>query len=256
MSDTPTHFNNRNSDSSNSSESQNSQAPEIKDPQSSRRSDDGSQKKENQNRKGDRSDSNRIGFDSLFGFGDGNDSGGSEDPKQGGPKPPRRISILSAVLFFVIAIFVGSSMMNMMSSQQSDTLITSEFVQAVEQGRVQNVVYNASSYTVSGTYYPAATAGSTAASAYNNAFEAINAQMESLLGSDMGVETTALEEQTLGTPRSYTATYVGQDSLMELLADYPDVQYAVELSSSLLDTLLSFLPMILLIGVMISSSCR
>ena len=249
MSDTPTHSNNRNSASSGSSESQNSQVPESKN--ASQRSGDGSQKKGNQNRKGDNSNSGRIDLDSLFGFGDGNESGGSEGSKQGGSKPPHRISIVSAILFFIIAIFIGSSMMNMMSSQQTDTLITSEFVQAVKQGRVENVVYDASSYTVSGTYYPAATAGSTAASAYNDAFEALNAQMQSLLGSDTGVETTTLEEQTLGTARSYTATYVGQDSLMELLADYPDVQYSVEIPSGFLDTLLSFLPMLLLIGVMI-----
>lgn len=188
------------------------------------------------------------GFGSLFGIGD---SGDSKDPKQIMSRPPQRMSIISAVLFFVIAFFIGNQMMNMMNTQQTDTLITSEFVQAVEQGRVENVVYDASSYTVSGKYYPAATAGSTAADAYNNAFESLNAQMESLLGTGTGVETQELQTQSLGEVRNYTSTYVGQDSLMQLLSQYPDIQYTVQLPNSFLDTLFAFLPTLLLIGLMV-----
>ena len=190
------------------------------------------------------------GFGSLFTM--GGDADGSKDSKQLSPRPPQRMSIVSAVLFFLIAFFIGSQMMNLMGgTQQTDTLVTSEFVQAVEQGRVENVVYDAGSYTVSGQYYPAATAGSTAADAYNKAFESLNAQMESALGADAGVETQTLETQSLGELRNYTSTYVGQDSLMQLLSQYPDIQYTVQLPNGLLDTLLSFLPMLLLIGVMI-----
>ena len=86
-----------------------------------------------------------------------------KDAKQMMSRPPQRVSIISAILFFVVAMFIGSQMMTMMNGAETDTLITSEFVQAVEQDRVQNVVYDAGSYTVTGTYYPAATAGSTAA---------------------------------------------------------------------------------------------
>lgn len=50
--------------------------------------------------------------------------------------------------------------MNMSSeSVPTDKIITSEFVQAVEQDRATKVVYNAGDYTVSGSYYPAVTAG-------------------------------------------------------------------------------------------------
>ena len=87
--------------------------------------------------------------------------GGSSS--DGGPqgRPPRRTSMLTALILFLFAFFVGSQMMTMMgSSEQPDKLVTSEFVQAVEQGRVENVVYDAGKYTVSGSYYPAATAGS------------------------------------------------------------------------------------------------
>ncbi len=197
------------------------------------------------------SDNGSDGFGSLFGV--GGDSADPKDPnRQLSTRPPQRMNIISVVLFFIIAFFIGSQMMNMMGgAQQTDTLITSEFVQAVEQGRVENVVYDAGSYTVSGTYYPAATAGSTAADAYNNAFESLNAQMESALGADARVETQSLSAQSLGEPRNYTSTYVGQDSLMQLLSQYPDIHYTVQLPNGLLDTLLSFLPMLLLIGVMI-----
>lgn len=188
------------------------------------------------------------GFGSLFGLGD---SGDPKDPKQIMSRPPQRMSIVSAVLFFIIALFIGNQMMNMMGTQQTDTLITSEFVQAVEQGRVENVVYDAGSYTVSGKYYPAATAGSTAADAYNKAFESLNAQMESIFGSGEGVATQALETQSLGEVRNYTSTYVGQDSLMQLLSQYPDIQYTVQLPNGLLDTLFAFLPTLLLIGLMV-----
>ena len=175
-----------------------------------------------------------------------------KDAKQMMSRPPQRVSIISAILFFAVALFIGSQMMSMMNSNETDTLITSEFVQAVEQGRVENVVYDAGSYTVSGTYYPAATAGSTASSSYNSAFEALNAQVQSALGSSAPtVETTGLSEQTVGTPRNYTSTYVGQDSLMQLLKGHPDVQYQVKLPDGFSDILVSLLPVILIAAVMI-----
>lgn len=175
-----------------------------------------------------------------------------KDAKQLMSKPPQRISIISGILLLLVAFFIGSQMMNMMNSQETDTLITSEFVQAVEQDRVVNVVYDAGSYTVSGSYYPAATAGSTTTDAYNSAIEAIDAKAESLLGSDAAqVDTTELDEQTIGTQRKYTSTYVGQDSLMQLLSSHPDVQYQVKLPDGFAEVLMSLLPMLLLAGLMI-----
>ena len=182
--------------------------------------------------------------------------GSSADKKKDGakpvtPKPPSRTGIISAVIMFLVAFFIGNQMVTMMSGTKTDTLITSEFVQAVEQDRVVNVVYDAGEYTVSGTYYPAATAGSTTADAYNSAFEALNAKMESAEGESAVVPTTNLEEQAVGDARNYTSTYVGQDSLMQLLASHPDVQYQVKLPSGMADMLLSLLPVFLIVGVMI-----
>ena len=245
MSDTPTNPNDRD---------RRPQPPQPPAPQQPQQPGNGDQNQgqsgQGWQRPNDKGDS-PSGFGSLFDM--GGDAGDPKDPKQLSPKPPQRMSIVSAVLFFLIAFFIGSQMMNVLGGgvQQTDTLITSEFVQAVEQGRVENVVYDAGSYTVSGKYYPAATAGSTAADAYNKAFESLNAQMESALGADASIETQSLSAQSLGEARNYTSTYVGQDSLMQLLSQYPDIQYTVQLPNSFVDTLLSFLPMLLLIGVMI-----
>ncbi len=156
----------------------------------------------------------------------------------------------------IVAFFVGSQFMNMSNTTQTDTLITSEFVQAVEQDRVSKVVYNAGDYTVSGTYYPAITSGSTASAAFNAAFDALNAKMgmqkNPIDGKPLGgIATEELSIQTLGNERNYTSTYVGQDSLGELMAAHPNIQYEIRLPSGLLELLGTFLPFLLLAGLLI-----
>ena len=111
----------------------------------------------------------------------------------------------------IVAFFVGSQFMNMSNTTQTDTLITSEFVQAVEQDRVSKVVYNAGDYTVTGTYYPAITSGSTASAAFNAAFDALNAKMgmqkNPIDGKPLGgIATEELSIQTLGNERNYTTS--------------------------------------------------
>ena len=160
-----------------------------------------------------------------------------------------RTTIISVILFLLVAFFVGSQFMNMSNTTKTDSLITSEFVQAVEQDRVEKVVYNAGDYTVSGTYYPAITAGSTAADAFNSAFQAMNARMSTLKDPETGkvlagVGTTDISAATLGESRNYTSTYVGQDSLGELLAAHPNISYQVQLPSPFIDILFTFLPII------------
>lgn len=182
--------------------------------------------------------------------------GGSSSDGGSQGRPPRRTSMLTALILFLFAFFVGSQMMTMMSSsEQPDKLVTSEFVQAVEQGRVENVVYDAGKYTVSGSYYPAATAGSSAADAYNTAFESINVKLGALLSpSDptaLGVKTKALDEKTLGAKSSYVSTYVGQDSLMQLMKEHPEIEYQVKLPSGIANALLSLVPMLVLAALMI-----
>ena len=131
-------------------------------------------------------------------------------------QPNPRVTIISVVLFLLVAFFVGQQFfaLNNNSQQPTDNLITSEFVQAVEQDRVTNVVYSAGDYTVSGTYYPAITAGSTEADAFNSAFSALNARVATLRNVETGsapagINTTNLDETELGTEHRYTSTYVG-----------------------------------------------
>lgn len=169
-----------------------------------------------------------------------------------------RATVITLVLFLIVAMFVGRQFSSMANpddpSQRTDALITSEFVQAVEQDRVVSVVYDAGSYTVNGTYYPAATAGKTGADAYNEAFEALNAKLgveaAGALAAVPGVATESLSGQTLGVEHKYTSTYVGQDALVQLLSSHPGTSYQVKLPSVWIGVLTTLLP-ILLIGALL-----
>ena len=167
-------------------------------------------------------------------------------------QPNPRVTIISVLLFLVVAFFVGQQFMVMSnaSSTPTDSLITSEFTQAVEQDRVTKVVYSAGDYKVTGTYYPAITAGSTAADAFNNAINAMNARMateKNPQGSVLsGIGTTTIDSTTLGTERGYSSTFVGQDSLSALLKDHPNISYEVTLPSEWVSILSSLLPIILI----------
>ncbi len=171
-------------------------------------------------------------------------------------QPNPRTTIISVLLFLLVAFFVGNQFMNMQTTTKTDSLITSEFVQAVEQGRVTKVVYSSGDYTVTGTYYPAITAGSTAAGAFNSAFDTMNARMATLKDPATGkvlsgVGTTDLEESTLGEEHNYSSTYVGSDSLGQLLAKHPDISYQVQLPSPWGELLVTFLPIIAIAAILL-----
>ena len=181
----------------------------------------------------------------------------TQQKKPSSPQQPNpRVTIISVILFLVVAFFVGQQFMVMSnaSSTPTDSLITSEFTQAVEQDRVTKVVYSAGDYKVTGTYYPAITAGSNAADAFNKAFDAMNARMatkKTLAGGvPAGVGTTSIESSVLGSERGYSSTFVGQDALAALLKDHPEVSYQVTLPSEWLGILSTLLP-ILLIGALL-----
>ncbi|MCL2889150.1 MAG: ATP-dependent zinc metalloprotease FtsH, partial [Eggerthellaceae bacterium] len=173
------------------------------------------------------------------------------------PQPFQRTSIVPAVLILIIAFFIGSQLMNMSKDEvPTDTLITSEFVRAVEQNRVVSVSYNAGSAEVSGTYYTANTAGGKAAQAFNTAFKALNSRMGTFRNpnTDMllsGVPTQDLPTTVLGNERKYTAIYLGQDSLDRLMADHPEVQYEINLPSAWLDILGTLLPVLFIGGILL-----
>ena len=141
-------------------------------------------------------------------------------------QPSPRTTIISVVLFMLVAFFVGQQFLNMSSAgaKPTDRLITSEFVQAVEQDRATKVVYNAGDYTVSGSYYPAITAGSTGADAFNEAFQALNARMATLKNPETG----------------------NGGSLGDLMAAHPNVPYEVALPSPFVELLGTLLPFIII----------
>ena len=181
----------------------------------------------------------------------------TQQKKPSSPQQPNpRVTIISVILFLVVAFFVGQQFMVMSnaSSTPTDSLITSEFTQAVEQDRVTKVVYSAGDYKVTGTYYPAITAGSNATDAFNKAFDAMNARMATKKtpagGVPAGVGTTSIESSVLGSERGYSSTFVGQDALAALLKDHPEVSYQVTLPSEWLGILSTLLP-ILLIGALL-----
>ena len=180
------------------------------------------------------------------------------NPKK--PIPPastQRTTMIMVIILLAVAFFVGSQFMRTgaMGTTVTDQLITSEFTQAVEQGRVKSVTYSAGDYTVSGTYFPAVTAGAEAAGAFNSAFDAMNALMATEKNPDTGkalsgVGTTTLDPATLGKEHNYTSTYVGSDSLGELLAAHPDISYQVTLPSPFLEVLATLLPILIIGGLL------
>ncbi|WP_261433852.1 ATP-dependent zinc metalloprotease FtsH [Berryella wangjianweii] len=166
-----------------------------------------------------------------------------------------RIPIISMLLFVLLVSLTARQFMAMTGegSKPTDTLITSEFIQAVQQDRVVSVTYDAGSYTVSGTYYPAVTAGATASEAFNGAFSSLSALASSQAPSGVslpGIATSSIDTLKLGTERRYTATYVGQDSLINLLSKHPSTTYQVKLPSPWVEILSTVGP-IILIGIIL-----
>ncbi|WP_368389090.1 ATP-dependent metallopeptidase FtsH/Yme1/Tma family protein, partial [uncultured Adlercreutzia sp.] len=178
------------------------------------------------------------------------------NPKIPTPSSSSRTTMVMVVILLAVAFFVGSQFMRtgVAGTTVTDQLITSEFTQAVEQGRVKSVTYSAGDYTVSGTYFPAATAGAGAADAFNGAFDAMNALLATQKNPDgealSGIATTTLDPATLGKEHNYTSTYVGSDSLGELLASHPDVSYQVTLPSPFLEIIATLLPILIIGGLL------
>ena len=170
-------------------------------------------------------------------------------------QPNPRMTIIGVVIFLLVVFFVGQQYMAVSQNSQTttDKLAASEFLQAVEQNRVTSVTYSAGDYTITGSYYPAATAGSTAANAFNDAFSAINAALLTEKTDEgktpAGIGTTDLEGQSLGNEHNFTATWAGS-SLSDLMAQHPEIKYEVKTPSPWGDILATLLP-IILIGAML-----
>ena len=111
----------------------------------------------------------------------------------GGRKPPSRVSWL---YFLLACALVGYMAMSMGGAFQGGSnakeLSTSEFVTAVKDDRVDSVVYTVIDGTMTGEYWP---------------------------------EDAAHDDKNLV---PVTSTYVGSDSLSELMAKHPDTTYTVD----------------------------
>ena len=127
-------------------------------------------------------------------------------------------SILLYLLIAAILVFLIFGVVNQGNSRDVHELATSEFVAAVDENRVHEATYSARLGTVEGTFWP----------------------KEDEVGDDEKLA-------------DYTSTYIGEDSLAELMAAHPDIVYKADVSSTpfWVSMLSSLLPMLLLIGVMV-----
>ena len=182
----------------------------------------------------------------------------TQTPNQKNPKQPNRTNIVTIIVFVLVGIFFMAMMGRTMASSsgvtQTDELQTSEFMQAVDQGRVKTAVYDTGSYVITGTYYPAATAGASASGAFNEAFDALNSQLGEMRDGSKRlsiVETQELAVANLGSEHNYTCTWIGQDSLTRLMAENPSIQYSVRLASPWGSILASVLPILIIAGLLL-----
>ncbi len=179
-----------------------------------------------------------------------------KENKQQNNQPNTRFAIVSVIVFLLIAVFFGRTFMSLSnSSEVVDSLSTSEFVLAVEQGRVTSVTYSAGDYSVSGTYYLAITAGSTIGNAYTSAFDAISVLLSSEKDASgtalTGIETELLSTIELGSARNFSSTYLSSSSLQELMDAHPEISYQIVLPSGFADILLTILPVLIFGGIVI-----
>ncbi len=124
--------------------------------------------------------------------------------------------MLYLALFAVLVTVVASQISTPQVKEVA--LPTSGFVTAVKDGRVETVTYRARDARLTGTFWE-----------------------------------TEKDKKDKKDPVDFTSTYIGQDSLAELMADHPDVEYTVDASASSpwLSLAGSIIPIILLGGLMI-----
>ena len=163
-----------------------------------------------------------------------------------GKKPKKSTIIIIAIAVGALLFFLGNQFMNSANSFMTDELTTSEFIQAVEQDRVQNVIFESGDYKVHGSYTPSNSIGQNGAEAYNDAINALNEGTLDILNN---VQTQNIEGQTAPT-RNYEATFVGQDSLLQLMQKHPNIQYEIILPSGFADIFMALLP-IIAIGILL-----
>lgn len=151
---------------------------------------------------------------------DGGNRGGNGFGPFGGPGGAGGPSRTGWIYFAFACILLGYTFWNLGGGlRQGDKpteLATSDFVAAVEAGRVDEATYTVIDGTVSGTYWP---------------------------------EGESRSKKNLET---FTSTYVGSDSLAELMAEHPKTTYKVDTEDpdALMNLLLAILPTAVIIIAM------
>ena len=148
----------------------------------------------------------------------GSGKGGPHRPgKRGGPSRSTLIYLaVGLILLSYLFMNMGGSIPN--GESQATALATSDFVAAVKDGRVDSATYTVQDGTVKGRYW------------------AKRSQID--------------KDSKL---KDFTSTYVGSDSLAELMAEHPKTEYKVDTTNpnALMDTVLSVLPTVVLIAAML-----
>ena len=147
-------------------------------------------------------------------------SGGGSDPQGDGPKRPRVNWVYLAVAVALIA-YIIFNMGGVFGGKSNVTeLATSEFVTAVKEDRVQSATFTTANGAVEGKYW---------------------------------TSKSAAKEKSLSKLKSYKTSYVGSDSLSELMADHPRVVYKVNTVDPdfWTNVIVTVLPTIAIIAVMV-----
>ncbi|MGN0071603.1 MAG: ATP-dependent zinc metalloprotease FtsH [Atopobiaceae bacterium] len=147
-----------------------------------------------------------------------------KDPKKGfdpdklDGTTTRRASIISLLIIIALIVYLVVNMGSGFGGQQTKSLTTSEFVAAVQDGRVESATYATQNGTLTGTYW----------------------ENSSDIGNDSKLE-------------HYSSTYVGTDNLDDLMQEHTEVKFDVNTSTNdWWETLLvSIVPTVLIVGVMI-----
>ena len=153
---------------------------------------------------------------------DPNDPNDPRGPQMPGGRDPRSPLLSMFIIAMVIAYLVfgrgGLGMFGNVPGQTVDALTTSQYVAAVNDDLVSEVTYKTSDASLAGSYWKSA--------------------------DDKGNEEKLVR---------FTSTYVGYDSLQELMARHPGTQFDVDATSSewWQTMLMTGVPTLLLLGVFI-----
>ncbi len=145
--------------------------------------------------------------------GNGRPSGGKYPD---GKRPKARTIILYALIAAVFLAIISNQLWNTQQQSEVQNITTSQFVTAVNEDRVSDVVYHASSAKLEGNYYVDAAAKSS------------------------------------DTKTQFSSSYTGDDSLQELMAQHPNISYDEDVSTSnwLMTLLTTILPLVLFFALM------